>query len=183
VASAGAPRQDRRRAVGHAVAVAPTGRRKRRLDPRTLLVSAGFAVGLILVAHAFTSARTGSDGQGVKNPAIDRLIPSPDDLVLRQSEVGIDLATGYTGQLIIDGQALPTQEVVAANSPSPGTVDRILDVRFDRAENTLLYQPLDVPGAPIKQFDPGQHTITARFWRLDEGEDTAHQYTWSFRVA
>jgi hypothetical protein len=163
--------------------VASTGRRRRRIDPRTLLVSAGFAVGVILVAHAFTSARTGSDAQGVKNPAIDRLIPSPDDLVLRQSEVGIDLATGYTGQLIIDGKALLTQEVVAANSPTPGTVDRILNVRFDRAENTLLYQPLDVAGAPIKQFDPGRHTITARFWKLDEGEDTAHQYTWSFRVA
>jgi hypothetical protein len=183
VAAAVASRQHRPGDVGHAVAVAPTDRRRRRLDPRTLLVSAGFAVGVLLVAHAFTSARTGSAGQGVNNPAIDRLIPSPDDLVLRQSEVGIDLATGYTGQLIIDGQALPTQEVVAAGSPNPGTVDRILNVRFDRAENTLLYQPLDLPGAPIKQFDPGQHTITARFWKLDEGEDTAHQYTWTFRAA
>ena len=53
----------------------------------------------------------------------------------------------------------------------------------NRAENTLLYQPLDIQGAPIKQFDPGQHTITARFWKLDEGEDTAHQYTWTFRAA
>jgi len=158
-------------------------RRLRRIDPRTLLVSVGFAVGIVLVAHAFTSARTGSDAQGVKNPAIERLIPGPDDLVLRQSEVGIDLATGYTGQLIIDGQALPTEEVVASSSPTPGTVDRILVTRFDRAENTLLYQPLDVQGAPIKEFDPGRHTITARFWKLTEGEDTAHQYTWAFRVA
>jgi hypothetical protein len=156
---------------------------RRRLDTRTLLVSVGFAIGIVLVVYAFTSARTGSDAQGVKNPAIDRLIPSPDDLVLRQSEVGVDLATGYTGQLVIDGKALPTQEVVASSSPTPGTVDRILNVRFDRAENTLLYQPLELPGAPIKAFDPGRHTITARFWKLDEGEATAHQYTWSFRVA
>jgi hypothetical protein len=155
----------------------------RRLEPRTLLVSLGFAVGIVLVGYAFTSAKTGREAQRVDNPAIEQLIPSPDDLVLRQSEVGIDLAPGYTGQLIIDSQPLVTQEVVAAQ-PTPGSsVPRIVNVRFDPGDNTLLYQPEDLPGAPIKQFDPGRHTITARFWKLSETEANAHQYSWSFRVA
>jgi hypothetical protein len=165
--------------VGHAVAVA----RRRRFDLRTFLVSVGFAIGILLVINGFTSARTGSDAQGVNNPAIERLIPSKDELVLRQSEVGIDLATGYTGQLVIDDQALPTEELVAPDSPNPGTVPRIVNVRFDPAQNTLLYQPVDLPGAPIPEFAPGSHTITARFWKLDESEADAHQYTWTFRVA
>ena len=156
---------------------------RRRFDPRTFLVSLGFAVGLLLVFYAFASARSGSDAQGVKNPAIERLIPSQDDLVLRQSEVGIDLATGYTGQLIIDGRPLPTEELIASDSPNPGTVARIVNVRFDPAENTLLYQPIDLPGAPITQFDPGRHEIVARFWKLDESEADARQYKWFFRVA
>jgi hypothetical protein len=156
---------------------------RRRFDLRTFLVSLGFAVGILLVIYGFASARTGSDAQGVKIPAIERLIPNPDDLVLRQSEVGIDLATGYTGQLVIDGQPLRTEELVASGSPNPGTVARILDVRFDPAENTLLYQPVDLPGAPIKEFGPGRHTITARFWKIGESEADAHQYTWSFQVA
>jgi hypothetical protein len=156
---------------------------RRRFDPRTFIISLGFAVGLLLVFYAFASARTGSDAQGVRNPAIERLIPGQDDLVLRQSEVGIDLATGYTGQLIIDGQRLPTEELIASDSPNPGTVERIVNVRFDPAENTLFYQPIDLPGAPITAFDPGRHTITARFWKLDGTEEDARQYTWSFRVA
>lgn len=156
---------------------------RRRFDPRTFLVSVGIAVGLLLVVYAFSSARIGSDAQGVKNPAIERLIPGQDDLVLRQSEVGIDLATGYTGQLIIDDQALVTEEVVAAEGANPGTVERIVNVRFDPAENTLLYQPIDLPGAPIAEFDPGQHEITARFWKIAEGEDTARQFSWTFDVA
>jgi hypothetical protein len=160
-----------------------SGVARRRFDLRTFLISLGFAVGVVLVVYAFGSARTGSDAQAVKNPAIERLIPSPDDLVLRQSEVGIDLATGYTGQLIIDGQPLRTEEVVASDSPNPGTLERIVNVRFDPAENTLLYQPIDLPGAPITQFDPGRHTITARFWKLEESEEDARQYSWSFRVA
>ncbi len=154
-----------------------------RPDGRKLLVSLGFAVGIVLVVFAFTSARTGSDAQRIDNPAIERLIPSPDDLVLRQSEVGIDLAPGYTGQLIIDEHTLPTETVEAAQ-PAPGdTVPIILNVRYDPGDNTLLYQPEDVDGAPIRDFDPGRHTITARFWKADEGEANARQYTWSFRVA
>jgi hypothetical protein len=156
---------------------------RRRFDLRTFLVSLGFAVGILLIVYGFTSARTGSDAQGVKIPAIERLIPSPDDLVLRQSEVGVDLATGYTGQLIIDGQPLRTEEVVASGSANPGTIPRIVNVRFDPAENTLLYQPVDLPGAPIKQFAPGPHTITARFWKIGESEEDAHQYSWTFKVA
>ena len=154
-----------------------------RIDLRRFLVSVGFAVGLVLVLYAFTSARTGSDAQGVRNPAIERLIPSPDDLVLRQSEMGIDLATGYTGELVIDGQRLITEELVASDSANPGIVERIVNVRFDPAENTLLYQPIDLPGAPITELDPGSHTITARFWKLEETEADAREYTWSFRVA
>jgi hypothetical protein len=156
---------------------------RRQLQPGKLLVSFGFAIGLLLVIYAFTSARTGNDAQRLNNPAIERLIPNQDDLVLRQSEVGIDLADGYTGQLVIDGQTLPTQTVVALQPNAGGKVAPILNVRFDPGDNTLLYQPEDVPGAPIKQFDPGRHSITARYWKLDEGEGTAKQYTWSFRVA
>jgi hypothetical protein len=156
---------------------------RRRLEPGKLLVSLGFAVGIVLVVYAFTSARTGNDAQRLNNPAIQALIPNQDDLVLRQSEVGIDLAPGYTGQLIIDGQALPTETVVAVQPNAGGKVTPIVNVRFDPGDNTLLYQPEDVAGAPIKQFDPGRHTITARYWKLDEGETTARQYTWSFRAA
>jgi hypothetical protein len=155
----------------------------RRFDLRTFLISLGFAVGLVLVVYAFASARSGSDAQGVDNPAIERLIPGQDDLVLRQSEVGIDLATGYTGELIIDGQTLPTEEVIASDSPNPGVVERIVNVRFDPAQNTLLYQPIDLPGAPITEFDPGQHEIVARFWKVEESEEDAKQYTWTFAVS
>jgi hypothetical protein len=151
-----------------------------RLDRRTLLAAVPLALGLALVIGGFLAAQGSSDPARLDNPAIEQLYPDDGALVLRQSEVGVDLADGYTGELTIDGRALPTERVEALAGPVAGTVPPILVARFDPSVNTLLFQPRE--GAPLEEFDAGEHTIVLTYWPEVEGRQAAQQLSWSFRV-
>ena len=157
---------------------------RRRLDLRTAGLSLVAAGALALIVLGFASAKTGKQAVTITDPAVERLIPKPDDLVLRQSQVGVDLAPGYRGYLVIDGQVIPTYDVQAANvTPGQNTnVGQPLDARYDSGQNTVLYSPQ--VGATIEAFSPGPHTISAFFWRDGvDSRDQARHITWTFRVS
>jgi hypothetical protein len=151
-----------------------------RLDRRTLLVALPLAFGLALVIGGFIAAQGSSDPARLENPAIEQRYPDDGALILRQSEVGVDLADGYTGELKIDGITLPTERVEALAGPVAGTVPPILVARFDPSVNTLLFLPQD--GAPIEEFEAGDHTIVLTYWPEVDGRQAAKQLSWTFRV-
>jgi len=162
----------------------PVTRARRRLDLRTAGLSLLAAGALALIVLGFASAKTGKQAVTITDPAVERLIPKPGDLILRQSQVGVDLAPGYRGYLVIDGQVIPTYDVQAPNvSPGQNTnVGQPVDARYDPGQNTVLYAPQ--VGATIEAFSPGPHTISAFFWR--DGVDTrdqARHLTWTFSVS
>jgi hypothetical protein len=145
------------------------------------LISAVVIAGaLALIVWGVGSAQTGDSVDKPADPAIERLIPNPGEIVLRQSQVGIDLASGYRGVLIIDGQEIPTTDVPAGANPVAATTVN-LDAQFDPATNTVLFVPKK--GATIEEFTPGDHRITAVYWREDETRDQASSYSWSFKVS
>ena len=141
------------------------------------------AAALGMVVLGFMSATTGDASTTINDPAVERVIPHPGDLVLRQSEVGIDLAPGYRGVLVIDGQELPTFDITANDKVAPGTVlGQILDTKYDPGQSTLLFSPQ--VGSTIEAFSPGRHKITAFYWRAGvESRDQAHETTWFFSVS
>ena len=61
-----------------------------------------------------------------------------------------------------------------------GVVDTILVARFDPSVNTLLFLPQE--GAPIEEFEAGDHTIVLTYWPEVEGRQAAKQLSWTFRV-
>lgn len=144
------------------------------------MLSAIAACGLGLIVLGFAVGR--SDDQRAKpaDPAIEKLIPAPNDLVLRQQEVGIDLAPGYTGVLIIDGQEIGTYDILSNPTPIGGTAPAVVDARFDPNNGTLLFAPR--VGSTIEKFTAGDHRITAIYWRIGETRDQGKIYTWSFKV-
>jgi hypothetical protein len=144
---------------------------------RRLGASLVIAIGLALIVWGFASAETGDSAVKITDPAIERVIPSPGSLVLRQSQVGADLAPGYRGVLIIDGQEIPTYDVQAGD----GTTVNTLDAQFDLAQNTVLFLPRQ--GATISEFAPGEHHITVVYWQLDETRDQARTFAWTFNVS
>ncbi len=150
------------------------------LDRKTLLASLPLALGLALVIGGFVAAQSSDNAPGIDNPAIEQLYPDDGSLVLRQSEVGVDLADGYTGELAIDGRTLPTERVEPIAVPV-ASVPPILVTRYDPGVNTLLYLPQG--GAPIEEFEPGEHTVRLTYWPEVEGRQAAKVYSWTFRVA
>lgn len=132
--------------------------------------SAMVAIALGLIVFGFASAETGDADVRFSDAAIERVTPKPATLVLRQSQVGIDLAPGYEGLLVIDRVQLPPDQLAT-----------------DDAQNTVYFSPR--PGTEIEEFAPGPHTITACYWkiadrdRVDNNCDRAAVFTWSFKVS
>ena len=152
------------------------------MDRQRLITSAIAAVALAFIVAGVTSAITGTAAQ--HPPAgVDRFIPAPGELVLRQTQVGADLGAGYRGNLIIDGQAIPTYDL---GDPGPCATNTTkftgIDAVFDGGSNTVFFTPR--PGSTIERFAPGEHRIAVQYWKICDNPDTAsHTATWTFKVA
>lgn len=94
--------------------------------------------------------------------AVLATFPPTGDLDLRQVTVGVKLATGYTGDLFIDGQQVPADEV-----------------HFEPA----LYQ-LTLTPKPDSQFElgPGRHCASVRYYRLAQPDDKRDSPPWCFTL-
>lgn len=153
---------------------------KIRLDRQRLITSGIAALALAFIVYGCNSGVTGA--AAVHPPAgVERFVPAPGELVLRQTQIGADLATGFRGILVIDGQTVPTYDL-APNDCSENT-QRFTgkDAVFDPGQNTVYYTP--GPGSTIERFAPGEHRVSVVFWRLCENQDTAKTATWSFKVS
>jgi hypothetical protein len=154
-------------------------RMEKGLSWRKVGVSALVAVAIGLIVAGFATGVHG-DAAIVLPPEVEQVVPKPGDLVLRQSEVGIDLKPGYRGVLVIDGQEIGTTDLSSdATQAAPAGAPH--DAVFDPAQNTVHFQPRQ--GATIEEFAPGSHEITAIYWKLDQTRDSAKQFSWRFQVS
>jgi hypothetical protein len=141
---------------------------------RRLVVSLLVAVGLASIVYGFAAAKTG-DTCITDKATIERVEPSCDDHILRQSEVGVDFVAGVRGTLTIDGVVIPTFVV---NQAAPNAADRLM-AQYDQGTGTLLYTPK--PGGQIEAFTAGQHTIVVSYWPIDQ-PDSTRTFSWTFFV-
>lgn len=108
-------------------------------------------VGLALVAAAaalFFGVRAadtgGDDDVAVRSrpDVVEHVYPSHGDQVLRQTEIGIDLAPGYEGMLIVNGQPIPEDEL-----------------RLVPEQNQVFFLPGE--GTTIEKLPAGRSCVTA----------------------
>ena len=149
---------------------------------RERLITAGIvAAALMFIIAGVSSAITGTASQ--KPPAgVDKFVPAPGELVLRQTQVGADLAPGYRGNLVIDGQAIPTYDL---GTPGPCAPNKAkyegFDSVYDGGSNTVYFTPNT--RSTLERFAPGEHRITVQFWKICENpETTSKSATWTFKV-
>ena len=111
----------------------------------------------LVVAGQRTVRNGGADDVTISggDNAVEALIPGRDAETLSQSEVGIDLADGWTGELLLNGGAVDAQRVDALNQ--------------------LLYRPPD-------GLDSGRNCVTAVIWRSSESRDSSRDVDWCFEV-
>ncbi len=132
---------------------------------RLTIAAALVAAGLALLA-AVRSTDTGDDPPAGTSPPrfVEHLRPGSGDEVLRQTEIGIDLAPGYEATLIINGEPIPDDEL-----------------RRVPEQNQVFF----LPGASttFPELPGGRNCVTAVVWRSSAGPGVDDRpVTWCFQA-
>jgi len=100
-----------------------------------------------------------------QSEVVERFIPEPDAEVLRQAELGIDLAVGYEGTLAVNGVDIPEEEQ-----------------RLVPEENQMFFTPGE--GQSVERLLAGRNCATATVWKSSEGPDTPNKrdISWCFEA-
>jgi len=115
------------------------------------------AIGGIAVVTQLSSESSG----GLAGGAIEQLIPSKNAKILQQDQVGIDLQTGYSADLAVNGVPIPEDQVTRQSG---------LD--------TVLFQP--GPDKVFEAWPAGQNCVVATFWANDVGPQESKTQSWCF---
>ncbi len=159
-----------------------THKPKRKLDKEQFLTSIGIALGLVLIIFGFRATQTGRDESGLPD-VIERMSPADGDRVLRQSQIIVDFVEGYEAVIFIDGTELPTTRLdeltASGQQATPGAqVELPATAVFDPGNFIVSFQPQ--VGAIIEEFTQGEHEGKVLYWRVGEGREKSHSYTWQF---
>ena len=156
--------------------------RLRRPQLPLLVASFIIAASLVAVGVGISIAVTGTEREALPE-AIEEISPSRSaSQVPSQTQVFVDLQSGFTGVLVIDGLELETinlDEVRGSGKPGqqitlpPTTI-------FEPGNATLTFDPS--PESTISEFSQGEHIVKVIYWKLIEGRSRARSYTWSFTV-
>jgi hypothetical protein len=161
----------------------PPPRPRRHLDKTLVIMIAVLGVGIALVARGVLVSITG-DARSNLPELIEQLEPVPEAVqVVSQSNVFVDLASGYTGVLVIDGVEIETVSVedVGDIQVQPGQqIDLPSVTIYEPGNATLTFAPSQ--DAAITQFSEGQHTAQVIYWKVDESRLRSRSYTWTFQV-
>jgi hypothetical protein len=163
-------------------ATAPRSRRW-HVDKTMIIVSLVIGLGLALVTRGLMVGVTGDDRAGLPE-RIEEVVPVPDaEQALSQSSVFVDLVSGYTGVLIVDGVEIETVDVseVANDQVEPGQqVSLPAATVYEPGNATLTFTP--GASAVITEFAEGEHRATVLYWPVDESRRQARRFSWTFNV-
>jgi hypothetical protein len=119
------------------------------------------ALTVAVIALGFAFAPEGREA--VLPPPLEEVFPLPNNSVIRQTTIEIDLEVGYEATVFVDGFAIPPNEL----SFSEGTSV----YRWSPGLNSLL----------MSEWSPGEHTVRVEWVRIT-GAPLSGEYEWTFRV-
>ena len=126
-----------------------------------------------LLAVIISGAVTGNDANAVRPVSVDRLIPSSGAEILRQGQVGVDLAAGYDAYLIINGIEIRNQ---ATGDDADGLTKVLTADGY-----TITYTP--GPGRRIERLRTDENQVTAMVWAQPDGPSNATPVYWTFSAS
>jgi hypothetical protein len=131
---------------------------------RTRFVTLMAVLGGALVALvAVVTLVLPESGDAALPEPLEEVFPLPDDVVVRQTVIQIDLPIGYEVTLTVDGTPIPDYEI-------------------GRIEETGLFTWQPGPGSIFEMWEPGDHTVTVVWDRIEGGRPDPGEFTWGFRV-
>jgi hypothetical protein len=146
------------------------------LSVRRLVIVAIVAAAIaILVVTQRSGEDSDGGGTGCVHPAVVAFDPCPGSRILRQAQVGVELKPGYDGRITVNGIPVPENQMQGAIVPGTEAYEQLtpeqrqLGVRPNN-KNVVKFQPGD--GKVVEEFS-GQVKVLIRFWRIEDGEQSA----------
>lgn len=130
---------------------------------RRVVLSVLLAGSFVGLAYGLSSTRDTTKPPVYKDAAVEGTFPKEGDLDLRQSRIGIDLASGYTTALQIDRREIPDDQV-----------EKVIGL------DQYFYTP--GPGTETGALAPGRHCATAVIWSVGQTREQGHDFVWCFQV-
>jgi hypothetical protein len=111
------------------------------------------------------STDTGGPEEATASDVVERFVPNAGDEVLRQAELGVDLAPGYDGTLFVNGVEIPVE-----------------DQRRVPEQNQMFFTPGE--GKAIERLPAGANCAMALVWKASDGRGTSRDQSlqWCFKA-
>lgn len=93
--------------------------------------------------------------------AIREVSPAPMSNVFLQQDVRVDLASGYTGIIDINGVPIPETQVIE-----------------NVGLNRLTFRP--GPGQVLERLFTERNCVRIEYWLISEGQNNSQMFTWCF---
>jgi hypothetical protein len=141
-------------------------RRRPRDIARKLIITLIIVGALVGLFYTGRWAVTGPDSTSGSLPdSVERLIPASGSEVLRQSQVGLDVADGFDAYLVVNGVEIRTAE------------DGLIK---DLGTGLILFQP--GPETPVEALNQGTNSVIAFVFDQTDGPTVAQPVSWRFEA-
>jgi hypothetical protein len=148
--------------VGRAVSVAGAAVAVSNATVRKVVISLIAAIALVGIGIGFSGSQTPKPSlpDGVR-----RVYPDVGAFVLRQSEIGVDLNSGLTGMLFLDGAEIPEDDIQRV--PATGKI-------------SLHPQP----DSTYAELSAGHHCASVDYWAatVPRPEPATNHHEWCFNL-
>ncbi len=155
--------------------------RLRGLVTRRRVISSlalAFAAGLLVLGLQESQDPSTQPRQSRPAPVL-RVFPVEGAASLRQEPIGAQLGDDYTGEIEVDGQPIPVDQL---ERPEPIQGDSSPAARGLSGLNQVSFTP--GPDRAIESLAPGAHTVRILFWlKVGETRDQAQAYSWGFTAS
>jgi hypothetical protein len=122
------------------------------------------AIGAFTAAYLQVAEDDGDlASSGGTSAFVERLLPESDSQIVQQSPVGIDLTPGWEGTLVVDGIAIPEEEL-------------------DITESLNLVEFTPGEGKAMTTLPVGKVCASATVWETATGPEDSRQVAWCFDV-
>lgn len=96
--------------------------------------------------------------------AVQAVEPAPNDEVLSQTDIKVDLAVGYTAEVEVNGVPIPEEQLTRVE-----------------ALNQVSFQP--GPDQSVTRLLPDRNCVRVRYWLIAAGDQDAKFYNWCFTAS
>ena len=147
---------------------------------RRIGIAALLILAVVILVKGTQRAETSLDVMD-RDPVIVTQSPLPGSIVVHQTELGVELAVGYDGTLVVNGVEIPDDQLIGAVDASTLTPEQLAQFGVrPNGRNRLFFDP--APGKVVDKLPEGTNVVTVYYHRDRLPEVDKGTVTWTFTV-